>query len=833
MKVSRSPSKGSARPAKRAVASPEKVSQGKESPYSLDSISGEPILQRQPLSGDEESPTDICQPIRDAIATDEATIHTIVKGSIVVNPNELEDRKQMLEMCEAVVSGDKEKIAETLAPALDLMPNMGNFMAPSGAGPLLTVGTAHKVFARLMELGLSEEAMSVYQKMDDLERDTFASRERKFWRKKAYFQEYFDQVSAKLAQGDKETAVSDLALIRDALPRIAKGIEGMSWKSIERSYWIEIQSGSFFSSSTRLYEYFTDIWSFITQLTLATQMPFQKGVDHLITQMSAGVDEAPPELNQLGDVLEEIGLVLNGFEQTFGKAIGNATVDLTKTELNGKERQHVDYFDRDDAAHQPIPVNFFDAEKTDGPETKVTIRDMFTARYRQLNFLEKMFTQADNRTALAVLPNGQMKLESVDDWRSFTLARYEALRDEGKSEEEALFGSIKMLQLYMYAFTASTSYNIKDEADPGESLQYLEDSFPRGLTGQLMHDCGVYALRIAYILAGLPASLGLKIRFLLLPAHIALVITRNDLPIMITNNKEMQTISAKEAQEIKDDWSGLDRDGFKGSNTDSNDQFLGELGSSLFLGSVAPSELGNDDYWNTGVNNPYELEDMGALSGTAEEQKEDLLKQWEKVSGISLFNPSKDPVYAQFHLRYLKFIKENIRFYNQNVVPFWNGVCMSFWEEQKAIFDPYQVNAESGKLQVLPKTDADKEAIVNAVADFMDKCDPMYDEVLKALAPLQKQAGEINQLLKDKPGTVASGREIAYGVRASQVVAEEWMRHYTSYRKEVNGLSAGQLVSPKEKISSDFKTFRNTWKYRLAGEPPCTEYRLFVKPVPY
>ena len=305
MKVSRPKSKGPARPAKRPAPRAEANASAKDSPYGLESLTGDNLIQRQEAPVEEDAPHDICEDLREAIAQDEATIHRIVPGSLEVNPNERADRKQMLEMCEAVADGDKKKIELTLEKALDLLPNMGNFMAPSGAGPLLNVRTAQKIFARLMELGLSDEAMTVYQKMDDLERDTFASRERKFWRKKAYFQAYFDLVLGKLAQGDSESALSDLALIRDALPRIAKGIEGMSWSSIYRSYMFDIRYGNFNTGSTRLHDYFNDIWDFLLQLTIALQTPFQRGIDKLILEMSGGVDEAPAELEEFGARLEE------------------------------------------------------------------------------------------------------------------------------------------------------------------------------------------------------------------------------------------------------------------------------------------------------------------------------------------------------------------------------------------------------------------------------------------------------------------------------------------------------------------------------------------------
>ena len=63
----------------------------------------------------------------------------------------------------------------------------------------------------------------------------------------------------------------------------------------------------------------------------------------------------------------------------------------------------------------------------------------------------------------------------------------------------AFFSTARLVKRYMDAFTGSVQYDIEDLSSE-DNLNYLERSFPANLGGQILHDCGVYALRSAYIL---------------------------------------------------------------------------------------------------------------------------------------------------------------------------------------------------------------------------------------------------------------------------------------------------------------------------------------------
>ena len=110
-----------------------------------------------------------------------------------------------------------------------------------------------------------------------------------------------------------------------------------------------------------------------------------------------------------------------------------------------------------------------------------------------------------------------------DQLKAYVIKLFDHKKKNGATDEEALDDVIKWLSSgYMYAFTTSTPYNIEG------FVNYLGQKFPRALTGQLIHDCGVYALRVAYILSGLrehPDLSNRKITFsyIKLPSHVGLL----------------------------------------------------------------------------------------------------------------------------------------------------------------------------------------------------------------------------------------------------------------------------------------------------------------------
>ena len=117
----------------------------------------------------------------------------------------------------------------------------------------------------------------------------------------------------------------------------------------------------------------------------------------------------------------------------------------------------------------------------------------------------------------------------------------------GQSTEEkgkALSAVIALLFDYLEAFTVHARFtNIYDQAEFKDA--YFDKPFPRSLAGQLVHDCGVYAMRVAYILSLVSQELGLRFRFIRLPAHLGLIITGEGLPMFVAHNDHFKETPQK------------------------------------------------------------------------------------------------------------------------------------------------------------------------------------------------------------------------------------------------------------------------------------------------
>src|SRR5262249_3972557 len=168
----------------------------------------------------------------------------------------------------------------------------------------------------------------------------------------------------------------------------------------------------------------------------------------------------------------------------------------------------------------------------------------FLARRRQILLIEEIYglqkddkgnltsETKENAAAMARLGAEGLRLHNDDDWRKFVVAKFE-LREATEGREKALIAVMDLLEKYMRVFTSHTPYNIEDFGD-----NLLTKTFPRDLAGRLIHDCGVYGLRMAYILSLLRdhPKLHLRFRYVVMPVHVGLLITRDGLPTYLVNN---------------------------------------------------------------------------------------------------------------------------------------------------------------------------------------------------------------------------------------------------------------------------------------------------------
>lgn len=246
-----------------------------------------------------------------------------------------------------------------------------------------------------------------------------------------------------------------------------------------------------------------------------------------------------------------------------------ASLAVTRSDFEHRRKRHLDYFDRSKRSPS-VDITAYDREETSFSEKELDVDRMLQIRSRQIALLERLagvavdekthqITAESRQDAALVASVKQFSLHGNDGWRQLLLAKFEAVKAEKKSDWEALLSTVDLLRSYLSAFTLHTPYNIDEFGD-----SYLSRTFPRAMTGQLIHDCGVYALRIAYMLSLVRERLRLTFRAAIMPVHVGLVISFGDdvsKGALYVNNNSIIPVDGKRLQEFAATWQSTDASG--------------------------------------------------------------------------------------------------------------------------------------------------------------------------------------------------------------------------------------------------------------------------------
>ncbi|MGZ9255480.1 MAG: eCIS core domain-containing protein [Candidatus Binatia bacterium] len=448
-----------------------------------------------------------------------------------------------------------------------------------------------------------------------------------------------------------------------------------------------------------------------------------------------------------------------------------ADVDVTKSTFRaGKGGTYHDVFAKGRAgAKRDVGFGYFDTTQSSGDEKSLRILWIFEARKRQIAFLESLHAApAQSTVSGGAVPGksnsellkelGGLDLESNEGWRNFLLRHFEE-GQKNLGKDEALIATVDFLQGYLAAFTISTPYDIDDFGD-----NYLSRTFPRALTGQLVHDCGVYALRVAYALSKVRDQLGLSFKAILLPHHIGLIISSTAGPVFIVHNSQITKLTANEVAATVKQWSEHDAQGNKLAQpvAPDQDQALAEAAASLFS-------------YRTDL--PYRTKDVPTNTSGAG-LKKDLWKMFQTEAKKDLFKPSKDV--AQPGLPYLAALHAAKDAHNDFLVPFWNVIGpVIFKKHQKAITEAAalipkinaggatqaELLAEYKKLIEPYRTD-----LVAAFGQVTNAYDPTSNvkgpsassQVMAGYEATQARRDEASAMIAKDPKLVAPGGTIAY-----------------------------------------------------------------------
>lgn len=412
------------------------------------------------------------------------------------------------------------------------------------------------------------------------------------------------------------------------------------------------------------------------------QAPIQAVMDLATTELATGrgsatLDELAKRLVTMGSlVMPDLDIEVN--ESAYEKKGGKDVL------------MQVDAFpDQPGAKARKVPLNAYDVEaermmlyprpsQMVSPARMLVIRNAQVVALRKIYGLEKVGGKqtaeaAENEAASKGLGKDGLRLHNDDDWQKLLLAKYRA--HAASSSPAAGFESlVDLLKVYLRAFTTHSPMNIDDFGD-----NFLTTQFPRALTGQLVHDCGVYAMRIAYLLSLVreEPTLKLEFRFVQLPVHIGLIITSSTAPLgaYLLHNDAVTRYEKTEIDAMRKTWDVTDKQGKSRPaakrNPKTDDEFYGELAADAFVPLT---------------DAPYVVTAVPHLKGTPAADKASMWATYQDALKHKLFGKVTEDAtspHYQFHLRYLALLELIKKHYNLFLVPFWNEFGHEAWKASR------------------------------------------------------------------------------------------------------------------------------------------------------
>jgi hypothetical protein len=393
----------------------------------------------------------------------------------------------------------------------------------------------------------------------------------------------------------------------------------------------------------------------------------------------------------------------------------------------------LDAFPRHDArklAFTPFDRN----QKTAGEDLHIALADLVLTRQRQIQFYLNTYGEPTNpaerpsdenlrrRKLIRDRHGNHLKLRTDDDIAAFLVSLFEdtianppappdpdALLDPSTSAPDAKVTAwttvVDFLSDYVQQLTCHTRFNIDDRLK-----SYLQIPIPRAIAGGQLHDCGVYAVRLTYILHTFaaaverkaPHTLDLVVSWFLLPLHVGLIV-RNKLQLLIVHNDSLHRFPGKALQEWREEWSPP-------RSQDPDPPGPADL-ETKFIEDVAAAAFTNDlDMPLVRMNQP----------GVGVPKTKDIVwKSYLRLMGHErMFTDSLGPTF-QFDLLYIQVMGIQRDWFNAFVVPLWNVLCPKIW----------------GDFAKKMQTDfpANGPAYVQKLTDLLDAADNLYEDRVRPL----------------------------------------------------------------------------------------------------
>lgn len=661
-------------------------------------------------------------------------------GGSTYYPKEVRTAKKYLAFAEAVANKDKAAIPamlkDLLTPDLDdLSPDF----------PIIEDLSA--IIASLMELGLDNEVAKlqsftpVYVANEEKNDDPFAY--------KIYLWDFI------LANLPKATDAKDATQAANTMVVWLKYMGQLVTQALDTEPLVKGKKKpepSQRHGNKTAFDFLDALRGDFSAASVQFEILYQQLLDKAISDLQSGKGNASLEivksaLNALKSLKPPDGLI-------------NAETEVTKTVIPERggiysTGKHVDYFIKGkEAKKHTEDIELYDPHAENKPaEKEMSQKRIFEIRDKQITALEQLYgfkkdpnnpnnlTAEAKENAAVIQSIKHLELNNDDDWRKFLLKKYEMHKAAVNNDTAKAFDAvIDTIRMYMNAFTLHTPYNIVEDA----GVNQLQIKFPRALTRQLIHDCGVYALRIVYMLSLLKdhPDLKLNIKFIKLPLHTGLIITGKGLPTYLAHNDMIKPMDAAELAGRRKDWN---KETTKmGKDPADDDQFMGEMAAEEFI---------------PGAMMPFRLETVKPIKDSKNYAGE-LWKFYMSnivpdVFSKSVLQPT-DKNY-RLHLMYLEVLEMYKNFYNTSYRDFWNNTVVVEWKKNKSALQA----AAGDKFTTL------FEAYKRPVMDAYNKADSDFYMIRNKLK-------EIEAIVKANPDMIASKTRVTDAARMVKV-AGDWM----------------------------------------------------------
>jgi hypothetical protein len=240
--------------------------------------------------------------------------------------------------------------------------------------------------------------------------------------------------------------------------------------------------------------------------------------------------------------------------------------------------------------------------------------------------------------------------------------------------QDAWEACIEIFRLHHYTQAIHSQQNL------AESPTYLGRAFPRTLHGATLWDCGVYAVKGAYILLKFGMCIARKEQakpraaFLFLPIHVGLVVEFDGFPFVVIQNDLVKWLAPNEEISWRKEWDANESDDLTPDPkpvADKRSKFIEDYAAQWYARGV---DLPLVRVPIVKVSDPPKMAEIWSVYDTSASK-----------GGVNVFAPDVDKpgtsVYQYDVDHFEKLTTLETAWINTEVIPFWNGKCHALWRK--------------------------------------------------------------------------------------------------------------------------------------------------------